>query len=451
MSAGCFVDELTFRNRHRTVLMIDVLPPERLNCEQIRARQNERLTSLLATIVPANPFWTERFRQAGVEVGSIDGIDALSKLPLVTKAELVADHEAHPPFGSNLTYPVDAYCRMHQTSGTTGRPLRWLDTAESWTWFADLWGQIFRLAGLRPEDRIFFPFSFGPFIGFWAAFEGAGRMGNLIIPGGGMSSEARLKTIAETAATVVCCTPTYALRLAEVAADEGIDLAASTVRLIVVAGEPGGNIPAVRDRIEAAWGATVVDHWGMTEIGSLATAAAGDRTGLYVLEADCIAEVLDPQSLVPVAAGELGELVVTNLGRAGSPLIRYRTGDLVRVGTTPSPVGLDLLRLEGGILGRSDDMVTIRGNNVFPTSVEAVVREFEDVAEFRIVIRTVRAMKHLRLELEPASESLADGLPGRIGRAVKDRLNFTAEVVCVPCGSLPRFELKGRRLVREDT
>jgi len=430
--------------------MPDAPLPERMNREQLRARQIERLRSLLTAIVPANSFWTERFRQAGVDPASIQTLEDLARLPLTTKADLVADHEAHPPFGSNLTYDVSAYCRMHQTSGTTGRPLRWLDTHESWSWFAGLWGQIYRLAGLRPDDRIFFPFSFGPFIGFWAAFEGAGRLGNLVIPGGGMSSEARLKMIGDTAATVVCCTPTYALRLAEVAAAEGIDLPQSSVRLIIVAGEPGGNVPAVRDRIEAAWGATVIDHWGMTEIGSLASAAIDDRTSLLMLESECIAEVLDPQTLRPVPAGEPGELVVTNLGRVGSPLIRYRTGDLVRVSTTPSPIGLDLLRLEGGILGRSDDMVTIRGNNVYPTSVEAVVREFADVVEFRIVVQTLRAMKHLRLELEPVTESLAADLPARVGRTIKDRLNFTAEVVCVPCGSLPRFELKGRRLVRED-
>lgn len=424
--------------------------PERLTREQLRARQDERLRSLLDAVVPANPFWTEKFRAAGVDVSSVRTVDDLPVLPFTTKADLVADQAAHPPFGSNLTYPVTAYSRMHQTSGTTGRPVRWLDTAESWSWFADLWGQIFRLAGLTAEDRVFFPFSFGPFIGFWAAFEGASRLGNLVIPGGGMSSEARLAMIAETWATVLCCTPTYALRLAEVAAGQGGDLTNSSVRLIVVAGEPGGNVPGVRDRIEAAWGATVIDHWGMTEIGSLATAAAGDRTGLYVLESECVAEILDPETLRPAPAGAVGELVVTNLGRVGSPLIRYRTGDLVRACTTPSPVGLDLLRLEGGILGRSDDMVTIRGNNVFPTSVESVVREFPEVAEFRIVIRTIRAMKHLRLELEPASESLAETLPPRVSRVIKDRLNFTAEVVCVPPGTLPRFELKGRRLVRED-
>ncbi|MBA3313426.1 MAG: AMP-binding protein [Planctomycetota bacterium] len=430
--------------------MTDDLPPERLNREQLRARQYDRLRSLLTAVVPANPFWTRSFRDAEIDAAAIRDIVDLRQLPLTTKADLVADHEAHPPFGSNLTYDLASYSRMHQTSGTTGRPLRWLDTPESWTWFANCWGQIFRLAGVTRADRAFFPFSFGPFIGFWAAFEGASRLGNLVIPGGGMSSEARLKMIAETQATVVCCTPTYALRLAEVAEGQGIDLASSTVQRIVVAGEPGGNLTGVRDRIESAWGAVVIDHWGMTELGSLATAAEGDRTGLYMLEAECIAEVLDPKTLLPAEEGELGELIVTNLGRVGSPLIRYRTGDLVRVSCEPSPIGLDLLRFEGGILGRSDDMVTIRGNNVFPTSVEAVVREFADVAEFRIVIQTVRSMKHLRLELEPVNESASEGLTARVGRSIKDRLNFVAEVVCVPCGSLPRFDLKGRRLVRDD-
>ena len=430
--------------------MSETPDPERLNRQQIRDRQEERLRGLLSEVSASNPFWRERFRQADVDPAEIRSVEDLARLPVLSKADLVADQEANPPFGSNLTYPFAAYCRMHQTSGTTGRPLRWLDTHASWNWFADCWGQIFRLAGLRPEDRIFFPFSFGPFIGFWAAFAGAGRLGNLIIPGGGMSSEARLAMIAQTQSTVLCCTPTYALRLAEVAAGQGIDLATSSVRLIVVAGEPGGNVPGVRDRIEAAWGATVIDHWGMTELGSLATASIGDRTGLYMLEAEGIAEILDPQTLAPVPAGEPGELIVTNLGRVGSPLIRYRTGDLVRASQTESPVGLELLRFEGGILARSDDMVTIRGNNVYPTSVESVVREFAEVAEFRIVIQTVRAMKHLRLELEPAPATVADQLPARVARAIKDRLNFTAEIVCVPCGSLPRFELKGRRLVRED-
>ena len=430
--------------------MENTAEPERLSRQELRALQERRLVHLLDEVAEHNPFWRERFATHGVDARTIQTLDELSQLPLTAKDDLVADHAANQPFGSNLTFPISAYRRMHQTSGTTGRPLRWLDTADSWTWFADCWAQIFRLAGVTAEDRVFFPFSFGPFIGFWAAFEGASRLGNLVVPGGGMSSEARLRMMMETSSTVICCTPTYAMRLAEVAEREGVNLAASPVRLIIVAGEPGGNIASMKKHIESAWNATVVDHWGMTELGSLATACAGDPTGLYVLEAECIPEILHPETLKPVAPGELGELVVTNLGRVGSPLIRYRTGDLVRIATTASPVGLDLLRLEGGIVGRADDMVTIRGNNVFPTSVESVVREFADVVEFRIIIQTVRAMKHVKLELEPRDGANSEAVRHQVGRAIKDRLNFTAEVLCVPSGSLPRFELKGRRLVRED-
>src|SRR5260221_9815246 len=185
------------------------------------------------------------------------------------------------------------------------------------------------------NDRIFFPFSFGPFLGFWAGFEGANRMGNLCIAAGGMSSSARLNLLLENRATVVCCTPTYALRLAEVAAEQKIDLAASAVRAILVAGEPGGNIPATRRRIETAWGARVVDHWGMTELGPLAIESLDEPGGLYLLETECIAEIIDPQSGETVPDGTEGELVITNLGRVGSPLIRYRTGDRVRAGTAP--------------------------------------------------------------------------------------------------------------------
>lgn len=424
--------------------------PYRLARHEIREVQTQRLRHLLDEVADRNPFWRERFATFAINALEIVSLEDLAKIPLTTKQDLVADHGKHPPFGTNLTYPLSAYCRIHQTSGTTGRPLRWLDTAESWGWFARCWKQIYQLAGVTPDDRIFFPFSFGPFIGFWAAFEGASRLENLVVPTGGMSSEARLRLMIDVGATVVCCTPTYALRLMEIAQKEKIDLAASAVRLLIVAGEPGGNIPSIKKQVEETWNAVMIDHWGMTEIGSLATAAAGDPTGLYVLETECIPEILDPSSGEPVSPGEVGELVITNLGRIGSPLIRYRTGDLVQASTGPSPLGIDLLRLEGGIQGRVDDMVTIRGNNVYPTSIEAVIREFSEILEFRIVIQTVRAMKHLRLDIEPKEEADAELVRQTITRAIKDRLNFVAEVQCMPNGALPRFEMKGKRLIRED-
>ncbi|MCA9014971.1 MAG: AMP-binding protein, partial [Planctomycetaceae bacterium] len=299
-----------------------------------------------------------------------------------------------------------------------------------------------------------FPFSFGPFIGFWAAFEGATRLGNFCLAGGGMGSEARLRMILDNKITAVCCTPTYALRLAEVAEAENINLAGSRVRALIVAGEPGGNIEATKLRIGQAWGARVFDHWGMTEIGALGIEPLENPGGLNILETECIAEIVNPETLEPVERGEQGELIITNLGRIGSPLIRYRTGDLVCEDTDACPSGCALLRLKGGILGRADDMVIIRGNNVFPSSLEAILRTFDQLAEYRIEVRTIRSMQHMKIELEPieslTTEAQQQQLVKEVTSAIKDRLNFQAEVTAVPPGALPRFELKGRRFFKID-
>lgn len=434
--------------------MIMSLEPERLSRDDLRVRQIESLQTLLREVVGRNAFWTQKYQSAGVDAAAVRTLEDFRQLPATTKGELVQDQTEHRPYGTNLTYELPAYSRLHQTSGTTGQPMRWLDTPESWSWLMGCWAQIFRMVGLRRDDRVAFPFSFGPFLGFWAAFDGANRLGNLCLAGGGMSSEARLRMIAENQATFICCTPTYALRLVEVAEQEGRDLASGSVRGLVVAGEPGGSIPATRKRIETGWGARVFDHWGMTEIGALAVECVENPGGLHILETEAIAEIVEPGTNDPVEPGREGELIITNLGRLGSPLIRYRTGDLVRADVEPCPCGRELLRLDGGILGRADDMITIRGNNVFPSSIEAVLREFDEIAEYRITVETRRAMQHLKLEIEPAAATDAVGeverLLKQIGHSIKDRLNFHAEILPVPTGSLPRFDLKGRRFFRTD-
>ncbi len=417
---------------------------------QIEAIQSLRLVEMLRAIVPRNRFWTSKLRTAGVDPASIQSRDDLTNLPLTTKQELVDNQAQQAPYGSNLSYPSTQYRRLHQTSGTTGRPLRWIDTQESWDWFMECWRQIYTLTGLQTRDRLFFPFSFGPFIGFWAAFEGAGRFGNFCIAGGGMSTSVRLQAMIENEATVVCCTPTYAMRMAEVAAQEGIDLKETSVRMLIVAGEPGGAIPATRARIEEAWEARVIDHWGMTETGSLGIESEDRPGGMFILETECIAEILNPETQEPVASGATGELIITNLGRLGSPLIRYRTGDLVKASTTADRAGRKLLWLDGGILGRSDDMIIVRGNNVFPSSIEAVVREIPEVAEFRIEVNTVRAMQDLCIAVEPTAEAagIVTEVVDRVQSALRQRLGFVIEVRAVSIGELPRFELKSRRIVR---
>lgn len=423
--------------------------PELWSRSEIEEWQGRRLCELLQTVVPANPFWTQKFARAGLNLASIRTRADLAKLPLTAKSELVEDQAAAPPYGTNLTFPVTDYFRMHQTSGTTtGRPMRWLDTPASWNWMLDCWSTIYRLVGLRRDDRLCFPFSFGPFLGFWAGFEGAARQGNLCLAAGGMSSEARLKLIMENGVTWLGCTPTYALRLAEVASAQGLDVSKSTVRAILVAGEPGGSIPSVRARISEAWGARVFDHWGMTEIGPLASECEDDPDCLTMIESCCIPEIIDPATGQPAANGK-GELVVTNLGRTGSPLFRYRTGDLVEADLTPHPSGRPWLRLRGGILGRTDDMLVIRGNNVFPSSIEEIIREFPTVVEFRIVVTRHREMMHVKLQLEPQPDADTAELADAIAAAIKQRLQFQAEIALVPEGTLPRFEMKAKRLIRE--
>jgi len=256
----------------------------------------------------------------------------------------------------------------------------------------------------------------------------------------------------ENGATVVCCTPTYALHMAQTAVAEKIDLRQSSVRAILVAGEPGGSIPATRKQIESALGARVYDHTGMTEMGAVAfECEPRPGEGLHVIETEFIAEVIDPQTLQPVVEGEAGELVLTNLGRWGSPLIRYRTGDRVRLSRRTCECGRTFARLEGGIIGRVDDMFVVRGNNVFPTAVEAILRQFDEVAEFRCTVKQNGALAQVSLEVEPAASVSANQsgpLCERIGNALQEALHFRAEIVAVPAGSLPRFELKARRFVR---
>lgn len=424
--------------------------------------QRRRLGEMLAEVLPQNQFYARKLREARLTPADLATPEGFRRLPFTTKAELIADQEAHPPYGTVLTYPRERYCRLHQTSGTsTGRPMRWLDTLDSWRWMMELWRMKIRCMGLRAgEDRLFFPFSFGPFLGFWTAFEAAAEQGFFCMPTGGMSSSARLRFMLDNQATVVFCTPTYALRLAEVAREEKIDLKQSGVRIVMVAGEPGGSIPFTRHRIQTAWNARVFDHYGMTEIGPLGIECEQNPAGLHMLESECIVEVIEADGTalplpapIPIWPGEEkvaeGELVITNLGRWGSPVLRYRTGDLVRVDPQPCPCGRQLIRLRGGILSRADDMIHLRGNNVYPAALEGLIRRFEAVVEYRIEVDQTAAMPVLRIELEPAREDLAEMVVEGVDQTIRNELNFRAEVRAVPPGSLPRFEMKANRISRK--
>ena len=412
-------------------------------CGGIGAGQLARLRELLGPVLERNGFYRRKLRASGLaEAGDVRTTWDYARLPFTTKRELSVDQTARPPYGTNLTFDRDRYTRLHLTSGTTGERLRWLDTAESWDWWGRCWEEVYAGAGVQGNDRIFFAFSFGPFIGFWSAWEGARRLGSLAIPGGGMSSEQRIEAIAANEATVLVCTPTYALHLAEVAGDLGVDLSSGSVAVTIHAGEPGAGLSATRARIESAWGARCFDHAGATEVGAWGF-ECGERSGMHLNEKEFIFEVLAPGGSDPVAEGEL---VVTNLGRAGMPVIRYRTGDLVRLaGDGPCRCGRPGRRLQGGVIGRLDDALLIRGTNVYPSAIENVVRRFPQVTEFAVDVRRRGALDELevRVELEAADPA---GLESELAQALHSGLGLRAAVAAVPAGTLPRFELKARRV-----
>lgn len=401
--------------------------------------QLERLRPLLATIAAGNRFYAARLAAVGVTAEIFSLAEFTARVPFTRKADLVADQSAHPPYGTNLTFPLDRYTRFCQTSGTTARPLAILDTPESWDWMLENWIRIYRAAGVVPGQRAYFAFSFGPFLGFWTAFEAAAKLGCLCIPGGGLGTAARVRAILEHRAEVLCCTPTYAMHLAEVAERDGIDLSGSSVRRIIVAGEPGGSVAAVRARIESAWpGAQVCDHYGMTEVGPVAFQPADRAGALEIIEESYFAEVVNPETGDAVAPGTIGELVLTTLGRSACPLLRYRTGDLVK--RAPDAPGFVL---DGGIIGRTDDMVVVRGVNLFPSAVDAVVRGVPGVSEYRVEVSRRGPLAEVALAIECA----ADATTGELETALTSAFSLRIPVRRVESGTLPRFELKARRWV----
>ena len=408
----------------------------------LRAHQLTQMQALLKELLASNPFYGARLRDAGFgDARLFQSLEDLRSLPFTSKSHLVEDQEAHPPFGTNLTFPLDRYVHLHQTSGTTGKPLRWLDTRESWDWWARCWAAVYHAAGLTAADSIYFAFSFGPFIGFWAAWAGCEKIGALAISGGAQNSYQRLRNLIELQATALCCTPSYALHLAEVARKENIDLKKAAVRKIIVAGEPGGSIPGTKARIEDMWGAKIYDHTGATEIGAHGMTCLG-QCGVHLNEGEFLIEVINPLDEKPA---DEGGLVITNLGRVGSPVVRYRTGDHVRINREVCECGRTFARMEGGIIGRIDQMLIVKGINIFPSSLESIVRSFPSVDEFRVVVDRVDAMDQLGIVVEVAGDHPEDVVKA-IERETAHRLGLRVGVE-LTTQPLSRFEMKASRVI----
>jgi phenylacetate-CoA ligase len=420
----------------------------------LEALQAAKMRRQLEWAAARSPFHRRRFARAKFRPEQFRTLDDLRRIPPMTRDEWMEAQAKEPPYGDLPAAPVESAIRLHTTSGTTGRmPLRALDGMRDWEWIAEMWCHGFHAFGVRPKDTVFFAFSYASFIGFWGAHYACEKLGALVIPSGSLPTETRVKLLVEYGATTVCATPTYVLRLAQVARENGIDLKAQgRVDKIILSGEPSGSVPAVRAKIEEVWGAPCGDTAGMTEIGTIMVFECRHRPGgMHILEDHFVEEVVDPETLEPVGHGERGERVVTSFGRGILPLIRYRTRDLVkRVPARSCSCGRTWDLYEGGILGRVDDMHKIRGTNVYPRAVEALVREHGEVDEFQIVLTREKDRDEItvRIELAKGNEKywprIKKALDHDLAEA-HENLRFGLELA--PPGALPRFELKARRLV----
>ncbi|CAN5614084.1 phenylacetate--CoA ligase [soil metagenome] len=429
----------------------ETMPRDRLEALQLR-----KLRSLVGWATQRVPWHAERLRAAGVTPDTLRSLDDLRRIPFMTRDEWMAGQDENPPFGHVLAAPADVAIRYHTTSGTTGRtPLRVLDSMKDWEFIAEAWCYGFWGFGVRPRDTVFFAFSYGTFVGFWGAHYACEKIGCLVLPGGNMTTEQRVAMILDMGATVVCSTPTYALRMAQEARTMGVDLVSGPVKRLILSGEPAGSIPATKALIERQWGAKAGDTAGMTELGTIMMFESENQPGgTHIIEDHYIEEVVDPATDQPVGYGEMGERVVTSFGRGFIPVLRYRTRDLVvKVPASTSDCGRTWDLYEGGIRGRVDDMKLVRGTNVYPRAIEGIMREYPEVEEFQVHLYTAEG---IRDEIEVLVE-LSDGADVEaMTRAMAKKLadaheGLRIDVRTVTHQTLPRFELKAKRLVDDRT
>lgn len=432
---------------------IDILPLSRLREIQLR-----RLKRLLAFAWDHSPFYRKKWEEHGVKPEDVQTLDDFARFPVILKKDFTRDQTEHPPFGTAHTSPPHTQAKYWQTSGSTGRPTLWSDSKE------DLENEIFRFSrflysiGIWQGWRIFFGFPFPPFNGFWLLYSATEAMGCQNVPKGSFATTGWLSLIhnlAGTAPTALATTPTFAIRQHEVAKEMGLDLHKLKIDYLLMAGEPGATVPATKKLIEKAWQAKAVDYFGSTENGIMAF-TCGDQVAMeqpsdHLFMDYHIFELLDRETMCPVDPGQPGALCVTSLGKFGMPCIRYFLGDYVYIDyENRCPCGRTLPLLKGGVHARVDDMIIVKGENIYPSLLEECVRSIKGLsAEYRIRKSLTSAEIYVEaLPDVPTGEYAA--IAAELKRFIKDKLYVTLDIKVLVPGKLPRDMAKTKRIITDD-
>lgn len=405
------------------------------------------------------PFYRRHYDAHGFHPDQVRTLeDFTTQVPVITKKMLVADQLEHPPYGSyTLAREHADIARIHGSSGTSGVPTLYAVSNEDWRRAADVHAMAQWCAGIRPDDLVQIGFPFGLFFGGWGVVQGVERIGAALFPLGVTESEKHLHFIDTVRPTVFSATPSYCLHLMSVAAERGVDLRSSSVRLLLVGGEPGGSLPGTREILEQGWGARLVDAGSTSEMYPFQTnvgCAAG--TGTHVISDEVLPEVVDKDDLNrPVPDGTRGALVYTHLWRESQPMIRFAPGDESYLTHEPCPCGRTYPRLPEGVLGRLDDMLVVRGANIFPSAIETGLRSVPGFGpEFTIHVSKRGALDEImvRAEHEPSLAGATDALEQLRSKGeatLKQMTGIRVPVEVVEPGTIPATVFKARRVVDE--
>jgi phenylacetate-CoA ligase len=424
--------------------VIETLPREKLRELQLR-----KFKRIMEWAYGNSPFYRSLYKAAGIEPGDIRTLDDIRRVPKIDKGMLRDVQSRDPfPYGDILAVPLSEVTEFRQTSGTTGTPVYQADTWQDWEWWAECWAYILYAQGYRETDRLFLPFGYNIFVAFWACHYGAEKVGCEVVPGGVLDTEARIMKMKELKCTAFGATPTYVLGMADTAHRIGIDPKGIGIQRITCAGEPGASIPTTKQRIEDAWGAKVYDHIGATEIGAWSYSCVFQR-GLHVNEAFFLVEIEDTETgEIIEEPGRNGKMVITAFDRIGKPCIRFDSKDVIRWADYSCECGRTFRIIDGGVVGRADDITKVKGVLLAPTAIEEVVRSFDELSdEYEVIVTKKGDIDDiaLRIEIKPGMEERKESILVRLKDELRVKTNLGYKIEVCPAGSLPRYEVKAKR------
>jgi len=425
---------------------------ETLPSEKLKDLQLMKFKRTLDLTYKNSPFYREIYKNAGLEPGDIKTFDDLKHIPKIEKAMMRDTQKKKPfPYGDILSVPLEEITTFRQTSGTTGTPVYHAETWQDLDWYSETWAYVLYAQGYRKTDRVFIPFGYNIFVAFWGGHYAAEKIGCEVVPGGVLDTKARILKMHELKCTAVMATPTYVLGMADTATKAlNIDVAKDLhIRKITCAGEPGASIPTTKKRIEDAWGAKVYDHIGATESGAWSYECTEQPGGLHVNEAFFLVEIEDINTGEIInEPGKPGKMIITALDRIAKPCIRFDSKDVIQWADYECDCGRSFRLIEGGVIGRTDDITKVKGVLLAPTAIEEVVRGFPELSdEYEVIVTKKGDIDDilLKIELAPGHEQQSEQIISNLKNQLRLKTNLGYRTEVQPYGSLPRFELKAKR------